>query len=289
MDGEWKERILDMGVKKYVLLLMCVMMSIFGGCLQKTESEMPQVTGQFSFAVLQVGKADAIVLKTQNHSVVIDCGEKADGEKVAEYLADNGISAVDYLFVTHFDKDHVGGFPKVAEQTELRNIVVPNYEGTNKEYEKYKKTAEERNLNVTVLREGMSFVLDDVLFEVSAAKQAAYKEADNDFSIVISVTHGENTFLFAGDAEEERLQEVMEDCTHPYDFLKVPHHGKYNKTTEAFLAKIKPTYAVICDSDKNPADEETVSALEKNGSAVYHTSGGTVSVFSDGREIRITQ
>lgn len=278
-----------MVAKKYVLMLICVAMIVFAGCNQKTEEVLPQVTGQFSFAVLQVGKADAIVLKTQNHSVVIDCGEKGDGGKVAEYLADNGIFAVDYLFVTHFDKDHVGGFPKIAKQTELRNVVVPNYEGTNKEYEKYKETAAERNLCVTVLEENMSFVLDDVLFEVSAAKQAAYRESDNDFSIVISVTHGENTFLFAGDAEAERLREVMADCTHTYDFLKVPHHGKYNETTEAFLEKIKPSYAVICDSDKNPADEKTVSLLSGMGSAVYHTRNGTVSVFSDGKKIRMTQ
>ena len=39
------------------------------------------------------------------------------------------ISNVDYIFITHFDKDHVGGFPEVMDNVTASNIIVPNYEG----------------------------------------------------------------------------------------------------------------------------------------------------------------
>lgn len=249
----------------------------------------PEVTGEVELTVLRAGQADAMVLQTENHCVIIDCGEKDDGGKITEFLERNGISAVDYIFITHFDKDHIGGFPEVAESVAVGNIVVPNYEGSNSEYKKYLKSVNENDLTVTVLEEDTAFEVDDVLFEVSAPKKQDYAEGDNDFSIVISVTHGENSFLLAGDAEEERLSEVISEFTGEYDFLKVPHHGRYNRKTTAFINSVKPSYCVITDSEKNPAETETVTALEKVGCKIYSTKNGDVHITSNGENIKITQ
>lgn len=269
-------------------ILLAVVLTL-SGCGTDAEIVVPSVTGSFDFTILKAGQADAIILKTENHSVIIDCGEKDDGDKVAKYLAENNISNVDYLFITHFDKDHVGGFPEVIENISADKIVVPNYEGNNSEYEKYLKSVEENELTVTSLTEDISFVLDDVLFEVSTPKKQSYAESDNDFSLVISITHGENTFLFAGDAEKDRLTEVLSEFGEHYDFLKVPHHGKYNKNTKRFINTIKPTYSVICDSEKNPAEDETVSLLKSVGSEIYSTKDGSINVLSNGKEIKIIQ
>lgn len=266
-----------------VLILLC-------GCnVAENTVKAPEAVGEFKFNVMKVGQADAIVLRTENHSVIIDCGETDDGGDIAKYLADSGISSVDTMFITHFDKDHVGGFSKTVENISIGNIYVPNYEGSNSEYKKYLKTVEEKQLTVTTLTENMTFVLDDVLFEVSVPKKNDYKENDNDFSLVISITHGENTFLFAGDAEEERLSEILKEFGHKYDFLKVPHHGKSNKKTLQFINTVCPSYSAITDSKKNPAEEETLSALEKVGSEIYSTKDGNVYVTSDGNKIKITQ
>ena len=251
--------------------------------------EVPAVTGSFDFTVLKAGQADAIIMQTQNHSIIIDCGEEDDGDKVVEYLQENNISNVDYFFVTHFDKDHVGGFPEVMENVTASNIYVPNYKGNNDEYDAYLKVVDENNLSITTLDEDITFTIDDVLFEVSTPKKQSYSEGDNDFSLVISVTHGDNTFLFTGDAEADRLNEVIAEFGKQYDFLKVPHHGKYNQNTKRFITTVKPTYSVICDSEKNPAEDETVSILEFVESKIYSTKNGNVSVLSDGKEIKILQ
>lgn len=249
----------------------------------------PDVTGSLDFTVLQVGKADAIVLQTENHSVVIDCGEKDDGADIVSFLEEKGISSVDYIFITHFDKDHVGGFSTLAESVSAEKIITPAYEGTGSEYKKYLEAVSEHGLTVTSLTENISFSLDDALFEVSVPKKKFYNESDNDYSLVISITHGENNFLFTGDAEETRTQEILSEFNRRYDFLKVPHHGRYNKSSFSLFNTLKPSYAVICDSSKNPADEETISALTSVGSRIYCTKVGTVSVSSNGREITVTQ
>lgn len=277
--------------KRNLTIVLLVLAVIFAGCGKEVKNsvEIPDVTGKFNFTVLKAGQADAIIMQTQNRSIIIDCGEKDDGDEIAEYLQEENITNVDYMFITHFDKDHVGGFPEVMENVTASNIYVPEYEGNNNEYETYLKTVKEKNLTITKLNKNTSFTVDDVLFEVSTPKKKTYSEGDNDFSLVISVKHGQNSFLFAADAEADRLTEVISEFGMQYDFLKVPHHGKYNKNTKRFVTTVKPAHSVICDSEKNPAEEETISILEFAGSEIFSTKDGDVSVISDGNKIEITQ
>lgn len=278
-------------LKTTISFVLLITICMLYGCQNKKDItvEAPALTGSFDFTVLKAGQADAIFIQTENHSIILDCGEKDDGDELVALLQENSISNVDYIFITHFDKDHVGGFPEVLDNVTASNIIVPNYEGNNDEYEEYLKTVSNKGLQITSLTEDASFILDDVLFEVSVPKKQSYAEGDNDFSLVISVTHGENTFLFTGDAEGDRLTEVLSEFGRQYDFLKVPHHGKHNKNTKRFIKTINPTYSVICDSDKNPAEDETISILEFVESEIYSTRKGNVSVSSDGKGIKIMQ
>lgn len=280
-----------MNLKRAILSICLLTVFLFSGCQNKNDItvEAPAVTGSLDFTVLKAGQADAIFMQTENHSIILDCGEKDDGDELTELLQEKGFSNVEYIFITHFDKDHVGGFPEVMENVTASNIIVPNYVGNNDEYEDYLKTVADKNLEITALAEDTSFVLDDVLFEISVPKKQSYAEGDNDFSLVMSITHGENTFLFTGDAEADRLSEALSEFGRQYDFLKVPHHGKYNKITQRFINTVKPKYAVITDSDKNPAEKKTVSLLETAKAEIYSTRDGDVSVVSNGTEIVINQ
>ncbi len=268
-------------------LMICMMCSCQESNIKTVE--IPPVSGNFNFTVLKSGQADAILMQTENHSIIVDCGEEDDGEDMVSLIKEKGISNIDYLFITHFDKDHVGGFPEVLANVTASNIIVPDYVGNNDEYESYVSFVKEKNLNITILDKDKAFTLDDVLLEVSVPKKQNYIEGDNDFSIVISITHGENTFLFAGDAEEGRLPEVLSEFGRKYDFLKVPHHGKHNKNTKRFINTVRPQYAVITDSDKHPASDKVISLLKSSGTEIYSSSDGDVSVSSDGKEIAVTQ
>ncbi|MDO5311377.1 MAG: MBL fold metallo-hydrolase, partial [Clostridia bacterium] len=249
----------------------------------------PAAESEFEVTVLNEGQADAMLLHTKEHNVIIDCGEEDDGDELVKYLSDRGVERIDYVFITHFDKDHVGGFPELVENIAADKIIVPDYEGTNSEYKKYVKAVEENGLTVIRLTEDMAFVLDDVMFEASPPQKKSYAEGDNDFSIAVSVTHGDNSFLFTGDAEEERISEIVERFGREYDFLKVPHHGRYNKNTGVLIDTVKPKYAVICDSAKNPAEDRVTALLTAAGSEIYCTKDGTVSVKSDGSKITVAQ
>lgn len=275
-----------------VAVFLCLLCS---GCNLRNQVQLqeafiaPAVTGELQFSVLKIGKADAIIIQTENHSLIIDCGEEEDGDEIIEYLTENHISSVDYLFITHFDKDHVGGAAEVIRNREIKQIIVPDYAGTNAAYENFLDAVEETGSKPLALTETMVFVLDDVLFEIYPPQKTFYVESDNDFSLAISVTHGDNKFLFAGDAEEIRLAEILSQTQTQYDFLKMPHHGKFDVLTKQFVDSISPTYTVITCSEKNPADEQTVNILKAAGSEVYYTKDGDITVSSNGTDITIKQ
>lgn len=249
----------------------------------------PVVNGDFTITVLKAGQADAIVIKTENSCIVIDCGEKDDGNKVLEYLDENNIISIGCLIITHFDKDHVGGAAKILKKTTVDKILVPDYEGSNSEYSDYLKALDKTGLSQTVLTEEASFMLDDVLFNVYPPRKSNYSTSDNDFSLVVSASYGNLKFLFAGDAESERIAELMEQLDGSYYLLKVPHHGRFNTKTYEFFKFIAPSVSVITDSEKNPADNRTIASLKAVGSEVYCTKDGTVTVISDGNEATVIQ
>ena len=123
--------------KKISALVLVLSVCALWGCQSEPETVItaPAVTGNMEFEIFKAGQADAIVMHTENHNVIIDCGEADDGDEILEYFTEKGITNADYIFITHFDKDHVGGFPEVIENITADNIIVPSYEGNNDEYE----------------------------------------------------------------------------------------------------------------------------------------------------------
>lgn len=111
----------------------------------------------------------------------------------------------------------------------------------------------------------------------------------NNNSIVIRVEHGENTFLFAGDAAEESEADMMvSGLPLQAQVLKVGHHGSSSSTSKAFLDAVHPDYAVIScgrDNSYGHPTAETLTTLREAGVQVFRTDEqGSIVVTSDGRK-----
>ncbi len=273
------------------LMLAVICIGICSGCGQKAivhNLEPLKVT------IFRVGKADAIVLETGEHTMVIDAGEEEDGEEVLAYLENQHISKLDTLLITHYDQDHVGGADTLVEALEIDQVVVPAYQGNNTEYVDFIHAVDERKLKLIPLQKTKEFSLGEA--EVIVNPPNSYKtegdsvEMDNNFSLITTVKHGEKRFLFTGDAEKQRIREWLSDGTaEKYDFLKVPHHGVYNTAMKELLEVTEPEYAVICSSHKNPADVETLELLKQFQTQIYQTKDGNVTVLSDGTHVEVHQ
>ena len=275
----------------------------------------PVILNTIEVIAFDIGKADAILITSEEFAVLIDTGEERHGEQIVEYLLNRGITEIDYLIITHFHKDHVGGASTIINNLTVKEVIVPDYGKESKHYERFDSAIEDNGIERTILSETMDFIIDGVCFTVYPAWQEYYAfgvnganddtmdeddyendyadeeetiPQENNFSIVVSVNHGKNNFLFTGDAKSKRLKELLSTgriMNTRYDYLKVPHHGRYNKRSMEFIYAIAPRHAVITCSADYPADDKVVAALEMVGAEVFLTTGGNVWCESDGENL----
>ncbi len=270
-------------------ILVLGILSLFG-CTPQPKSEMTLMT----VSLLKVGKADAIVLQAKDAVLVIDTGEEDDGQELVDFLKKQGVSCVNALIITHFDKDHVGGADTLLEQMPVEQVFMPAYEGMNTEYMDFVNAMEEKRITPEALEQPVQFVLGDMQVQIDPPPSydagSGEVEMDNNFSLITTVIHGENRLLFMADAEKQRIEQWLEgtedtEC----DFLKVPHHGVYTTALEDLLERMSPDYGVICTSEKHPADDQTVELLKQHGTDVFQTKDGNITLISDGRKLELRQ
>ena len=84
----------------------------------------PTIYDGMKVYAFNAGKADSFLIYNADFSVLIDTGEKELGDTIIEYLNANDIKKLDYLIVTHFDKDHIGSADEILESVDVR-IALP--------------------------------------------------------------------------------------------------------------------------------------------------------------------
>lgn len=237
---------------------------------------------ELELSVLRIGAADCIILISGEHAVMIDAGEDDDGAEITAYLAKKGVKSLDCLILTHFDKDHIGGADAVLASVQADRVLMPDYEKDGKQYEQLADALVAANIVPEALTADVSFSAGGMQFSVRAPHKTDYKAGDNDFSLVTMLTFGGKRFLFAGDAEAERIAELLAEGDLACDVLKMPHHGRMNENTAAFLDACAPGRVIITDSDKSPAEAELLELLAERNIDVFQTKDGNIRVVSDG-------
>ena len=286
--------------KKLCRIYLCIMLLAFGcfggisGCGVQSESAEPGETTDkpgISVTFFDVGKGDAILVETKNHCMLIDSGFDDTAETILDYLERENIDRLDYMLITHFDKDHVGGADHILEAVEVGEVLQPDYESDAKQYREYMDTMEKMQISPRPVTETLCLSLDEAELLVYPPQRRDYKEEDNDFSLVVSMHCGEKSILFAGDSEKERLEELLDQQEFPlaHDILKVPHHGRKEKNSKEFLLAVMPETAIITCSKENPPDQETLQLLNQLGTKTYLSTEGTITLSYNGKELKISQ
>ena len=288
-----KKRIIAVGI------LLAALVAVWLGVRQLSGTE--QIThSALTITALPVGKADALILKTDDWAAMIDTGEERDGSYIRETLEAADIDHLNLLLVTHFDKDHVGSAAELLETVGADQVLMPDYEGTRPEYaaflsalEAHPETEVQRITGTETLEIPAGSV--NTSLTIYAADDPAEirdtdGEYDNDMSLVAKVTCGEKQFLFTGDIEKTRIRQMLESQVDwKADWIKMPHHGRYQKKVEKLLEAVNPFYAVICDGGDQLAEEETLDALKKRQIKAGETADGTVVTITDGKNIKVRQ
>ena len=115
----------------------------------------------------------------------------------------------------------------------------------------------------------------------------------NDYSVVLRLAYGADSFLFTGDAEETSEEEMLSrGYTLSATVLKCGHHGSETSTSQPFLDAVRPQYAVIScgvDNDYGHPDQVTLDRLEAAGAEVFRTDlQGTIVASTEGSGVTMT-
>lgn len=268
------------------LLIVCCLMMVLSGCTNLSHTEM-------QCDVMKIGKADCIVLAEESYTVLIDCGESDDGTEIIKHLQEMGTDEIDCLIITHFDRDHIGGAADVIDAFPVKRLLEPDYEPESpdsEEYLAYRDAISRNQIQAESLNDDLQLNIGGMRMQIYTANAVYDKNIDNNNSLVVDLTHEGNRFLFAGDIEKQRIQDMLEQGQiNSCDFLKVPHHGRYNSALNDLFEAASPTYAAITCSVKNPPEQETLDALEAVGCIVYSTKDSEVHVRSTKNGVHVDQ
>ena len=268
------------------LLIVCCLMMVLSGCTNLSHTEM-------QCDVMKIGKADCIVLAEESYTVLIDCGESDDGTEIIKHLQEMGTDEIDCLIITHFDRDHIGGAADVIDAFSVKRLLEPDYEPESpdsEEYLAYRDAISRNQIQAESLNDDLQLNIGGMRMQIYTANAVYDKNIDNNNSLVVDLTHEGNRFLFTGDIEKQRIQDMLEQGQiNSCDFLKVPHHGRYNSALDDLFEAASPTYAAITCSVKNPPEQETLDALEAVECIVYSTKDSEVHVRSTKNGVHVDQ
>ncbi len=105
------------------------------------------------------------------------------------------------------------------------------------------------------------------------------------------MTYKNVSFLFTGDAEKAEESDIIDAGYNlKVDVLKVGHHGSRTSSSENFLKKVSPKFAVISvGPDKsNLPKEEILKRIEKYCKNIHRTDlNGNIIISTNGKNIKV--
>lgn len=239
-----------------------------------------------SIYYLDVGQADSMLITYQDKDILIDAGNNEDGPKLVNYFKSLNITKFDYVFGTHPHEDHIGGMDDIINNFEINNFYMPDVVTTTKTFEDILNSMEEKNLQFKTPNIDDEYKIGDIKLKVLYVG----KESNdlNDTSIVLKLTYKDTSYLFTGDATKKVENKLLTKDIES-DVLKVGHHGSQYSTSNEFLEKVNPKYAIIEVGKNNiykHPKEVTLTKLDNMKIKYYRTDmDGTILLKSDGENI----
>ena len=263
--------------------------SLFNNEKENTEN----ISEDLQVHFLDVGKADLIYIKFKNHNIIIDAADREPNSIVTEYLKKQDVSKIDLAAVSHVHRDHIGQMAEVIKNFHVEKFIMSEIPEslipTGKIYEKMLLALKEKEVNSKIAKAGENFEIEDLKMEVLCP----VKEGKNlnDTSLVLKKIYKDVSFLFTGGAEKTEESDIINAKYNlKADVLKVGHHGSRTSSSENFLKKVSPKFAVISvGPDKNNLPkEEILKRIQKYCKNIHRTDlNGNIIISTDGKSIKV--
>lgn len=255
-------------------------------------------SGTLEVYFFDVGQGDSELIRLPGgENILIDAGTSSTEDELVGELRSLGAETLDLVVATHPHADHIGGMAAVIDAFDVRQVVMPRISEsdtpTTKTYENLLQSIADKGLTIMPAEPGDELLSSGgAVLTVLAPNGEDYGDLNN-YSVVLRLTYGEDSFLFTGDAEEASEEEMLSlDWPLTATVLKCGHHGSETSTSPAFLDAVSPQYAVIScgvDNDYGHPDAVTLEKLEAAGAEVFRTDRqGSILASTDGSGVTMT-
>ncbi len=230
------------------------------------------ITDDLQIHFLEVGNkytGDCTLIKTGDTEVLIDAGSrKGSAETLVPYIQEYCTDGVlEYVVATHAHQDHIAGFVGTADadgifesfvcetiidyaRTEATSAIWSDYEalrdaevvsGAN-HYTALECWKEENGAKKTyTLAEDITM---SVLYQKYYEQDAS---SENDYSVCLLFSQGNNHYLFTGDLEEHGEASLVANNDLPkVKLFKAGHHGSYTANSSVLMSVIQPEIVCVC-------------------------------------------
>jgi len=253
--------------------------------------------GVLTIYVLDVGQGDGqLIVSPDGHTMLIDAGPNGQGTSVVlPFLAEMGISSLDYVMASHYHSDHIGGLDEVMNAIPVNEAVLDRgwyYNTGGSDYSNYVNAAGGMRTTIDdgeVILLGGGVSLECVSVNGNGQVPGPYdnKDSENDYSIGLVLTYGNFQYFTAGDLSGEDTSNYrdIETSVAPevgeVEVYNVNHHGSRHSSNAYFVNTLSPTVSVCSCGSDNPYGHPTQNMIDRvtaTGSYIYFTelgSGGT--------------
>lgn len=251
---------------------------------------------QIYFIDVEGGQA-TLVVSPSGQSLLIDTGwpgyEGRDADRIVAAAHQAGIKQLDYVLITHYHRDHVGGVPQLADGIKIGTFIDhgPNLEDsevTRADYAAYEKAIAGhahvvvkpgwvlpiKGIEVRALTSAGEHITTS-LPEAGKANSycgsepsAPVDNTENARSLGVLITYGQFRFLDLGDLTKKKELELAcpNNLLGTVDLFLVTHHGADLSNSKTLVWALHPRVALI---DNGPRKGSSPAAWQ-----IVHDSPG---------------
>lgn len=228
------------------------------------------------YAIDVEGGQSTLIVSPSGQSLLIDTGWSGfngrDADRIVSAAKAAGVSQLDYVLITHYHRDHVGGVPQLAGRMKIGAFVDhgPNLEDsdvTRQDYAAYEKVLTGHEHLVVKPGEHLPIKGIDVLVLTAAgdhitkplhgagqANQNCSSEpkppvdtTENARSLGVLVTYRKFRLLDLGDLTKDKELELVcpVNLIGSANLFIVTHHGFNSSNSKALVAAVHPQAAIM--------------------------------------------